>query len=118
MNQNQRNKLAEAMRLIREVMAENGGEQLPLIQPPAMADLSGFRRSTIDLLKEVHRAFGTRSVDIKSKAFREIQFKAGLMRINKFCDSLEDRGIIETDGRTTKDRRYITSFRIIKTIPQ
>jgi len=118
MNQHQRIRLAQAMNLIRDVLSENGSEQLPLIQPPAMADLSGFRRSTIDLLKEVHRAFGTRSVDIKSKAFREIQFKAGLMRINKFCDSLEERGIIETDGRTTKDRRYITSFRIIKTIPQ
>jgi hypothetical protein len=118
MNQHQRIRLAQAINLIRDVLSENGSEQLPLIQPPAMADLSGFRRSTIDLLKEVHRAFGTRSVDIKSKAFREIQFKAGLMRVNKFCDSLEDRGIIETDGRSTKDRRYITSFRIIKTIPQ
>jgi hypothetical protein len=55
MNQNQRNKLAEAMRLIREAMSENGSEQLPLIQPPAVADLTGISSVMKDFTKSKNR---------------------------------------------------------------
>jgi hypothetical protein len=118
MNQNQRNKLAEAMRLIREVMAENGSEQLPLIQPPAVADLTGISSVMKDFTKSIYRTFGMNSVKPSDQRVRGIQAETGMMRIDNFVATMTSRNIIEVTHEKYGHKTRVGSFRFVKTIPQ
>jgi hypothetical protein len=118
MNQNQRNKLAEAMRLIREVMSENGSEQLPLIQPPAVADLTGISSVMKDFTKAIYRTFGMNSVKPSDQRVRGIQAETGMMRIDNFVATMTSRNIIEVTHEKYGHKTRVGSFRFVKTIPQ
>ncbi len=118
MNQNQRNKLAEAMRLIREVMAENGSEQLPLIQPPAIADLTGISSAMKDFTKAIYRTFGMNSVKPSDQRVRGLQAETGMMRIDNFVTTMTSRNIIEVTHEKYGNKSRLASFRFVKTIPQ
>ncbi len=118
MNQNQRNKLAEAMRLIREVMSENGSEQLPLIQPPAVADLTGISSAMKDFTKAIYRTFGMNSVKPSDQRVRGLQAETGMMRIDNFVTTMTTRNIIEVTHEKYGNKSRLASFRFVKTIPQ
>ena len=119
MTQNQRNKLAEAMRLIREVMNENGGEQLPLISAPEVADMTKLRQSTVDFARSLYRTFGMKSINPTDKQVIKLQAETGMMRMDNFYLSMKARELIETKLRLTPSGRgVVESFRFIKTIPQ
>ena len=118
MTHNQRNKLAEAMRLIREVMAENGSEQLPLIQPPAVADLTGISSAMKDFTKAIYRTFGMNSVKPSDQRVRGLQAETGMMRIDNFVTTMTSRNIIEVTHEKYGNKSRLASFRFLKTIPQ
>jgi hypothetical protein len=118
MNQNQRNKLAEAMRLIREVMSENGSEQLPLIQPPAVADLTGISSAMKDFTKAIYRTFGMNSVKPSDQRVRGLQAETGMMRIDNFVTTMTTRNIIEVTHEKYGHKSRVASFRFLKTISQ
>ena len=118
MTHNQRNKLAEAMRLIREVMAENGSEQLPLIQPPAVADLTGISSVMKDFTKAIYRTFGMNSVKPSDQRVRGIQAETGMMRIDNFVATMTSRNIIEVTHEKYGHKTRVGSFRFVKTMPQ
>ena len=118
MTQNQRNKLAEAMRLIREAMNENGGEQLPLIQPPAVADLTGISSTMKEFTKAIYRTFGMNSVKPSDQRVRSMQAETGMMRIDNFITTMTSREIIDVSYEQHGQRQRVASFRFLKTIPQ
>lgn len=118
MTQNQRNKLAEAVRLLREVMAENGSEQLPLIQPPAVADLTGISSAMKDFTKAIYRTFGMNSVKPSDQRVRGIQAETGMMRIDNFITTMTGRDIIDVTYEQHGQRQRVASFQFVKTIPQ
>jgi hypothetical protein len=118
MNQNQRNKLAEAMRLIREVMSENGSEQLPLIQPPAVADLTGISSAMKEFTKAIYRTFGMNSIRPSSPQIRSVQAETGMMRIDNFVTTMTSRNIIDVSFEKYGNKSRVASFRLVKTIPQ
>jgi len=119
MNQNQRNKLAEAMRLIREVMSENGSEQLPLISAPEVADLSNLRKPTVDFARALYRTFGMKSINCKDQQVIKMQAETGMMRMDGFLYTMNQRQFIDTTYHDTLSGRKIAkSFRFVKTIPQ
>jgi hypothetical protein len=120
MNQNQRNKIAEAMRLIREAMSENGSEQLPLIQPPAVADLKGFSTPVKELAGALYRTFGMNSINPKDSRVPKMQADTGMMRIDNFLTTMKSRDIVEITYHVFPgtQRKRVASFRFVKTIPQ
>ncbi len=118
MNQIQRNKLAEAMRLIREVMSENGSEQLPLIQPPAVADLTGISSAMKEFTKAIYRTFGMNSVKPLDQRVRSVQAETGMMRIDNFITTMTSREIVDVTYEQHGQRKRVASFRFVKTIPQ
>jgi hypothetical protein len=119
MTQNQRNKLAEAVRLLREILNENGSEQLPLISAPDVADLTKLRQSTIEFARALYRTFGMKSINPNDKQVIKLQAETGMMRMDNFYLSMKARELIETKLRhTPSGRGVVESFRFIKTIPQ
>jgi hypothetical protein len=119
MTQNQRNKLAEAVRLLREILNENGSEQLPLISAPDVADLTKLRQSTIEFARALYRTFGMKSINPNDKQVIKLQAETGMMRMDNFYLSMKTRELIETKLRLTPSGRgVVESFRFIKTIPQ
>lgn len=106
------------MRLIREAMSENGGEQLPLIQPPAVADLTGISSAMKDFTKAIYRTFGMNSVKPLDQRVRSVQAETGMMRIDNFITTMTSREIVDVTYEQHGQRQRVASFRFVKTIPQ
>ena len=118
MTHNQRNKLAEAMRLIREVMAENGGEQLPLIPAPDVASMTYLTKATRSFIRALYRNYGMAPIDPHDKKFLQFQADFGMMNIHEFYKTMEKRGVIERTFVGEGSRKITKHFRFLKTIPQ
>lgn len=120
MNQNQRIRLAQAMNLIRDVLSENGSEQLPLIEPPAIADLKGFSTPVKELAAALYRTFGMHAINPKDARVIKMQADTGMMRIDNFLTTMKSRDIVEITHHPFPgtQRKRVAFFRFVKTIPQ
>ena len=106
------------MQLIREALNENGSEQLPLIQPPAVADLTGISSAMKEFTKAIYRIFGMNSVKPSDQRVRSVQAETGMMRIDNFITTMTSRDVIDVTYEQHGQRQRVASFRFIKTIPQ
>lgn len=118
MTHNQRIKLLEAIKILQDISAAGVGEQLELIAPPAVTDLSGLSAPMREFTKAIYRTFGWNSVKPDDKRVRQIQAETGMMRIDNFVTTMQSRNIIETIYHQHGKRQRLASFRILKTIPQ
>lgn len=113
----QRAKLTEAFRLLREIIRET--TQLPLI-PAAneIADISGLRSNTVALSRDLYAKHLTEWIDPKDPAVMATMARHGVMNVSGYFQSMEARSIIEVrrDGQG-HGARY-QSFRFILKIPQ
>ena len=113
----QRAKLTEAVRLLREIIGE--ATQLPLI-PAAneIADMSGLRSNTVALSRDLYEKHLTEWIDPKDPRVMATMAKHGVMNVSGYFQSMEARSIIEVrrDGQG-HGARY-QSFRFILKIPQ
>lgn len=118
MTHNQRIKLLEAIKILQDLAAAGAGEQLELIAPPAVADLSGISAAMREFTKAIYRTFGMNSVKPDDNRLRGIQAETGMMRIDNFVTTMQGRNIIEATYHQHGNRKRLVLFRILKTIPQ
>ena len=113
----QRAKLAEAIRILREIMGE--ATQLPLITAAnEVADMSGLRANTVALSRDLYAKHLTEWIDPKDPTVMATMARHGVMNVSGYFQSMEARSIIEVrrDGQG-HGARY-QSFRFILKIPQ
>lgn len=116
MTTEQRAKLTEAVRLLREIIGES--TQLPLItESQETANMSGLRQTTIALSRELYGKYLTAWIDHRDPMVMATMARHGIMNISAYFQTLENRSIIEVrrDG-AGKSSRY-NSFRFILKIP-
>ena len=113
----QRAKLAEAIRILREIMGE--ATQLPLItQADEMADISNLRKNTVSLSRELYARHLTEWIDPKDLVCMSTMARHGVMNVPAYFQTMEARKIIEVRRDGIGHRARYNSFRFILKIPQ
>ena len=111
-------KLSEILRLIKEILNDNG-EQLTLDMSPGVANMRNFIRPTKDFARALYIEFGTGFINPGSTRFMQLQVDTKMMNHNRFFDQMMKREIIEivTKPHNGGGRKKVIQFRFIKEIP-
>lgn len=113
----QRAKLTEAVRLLREIIGE--ATQLPLI-PAAneIADISGLRSNTVALSRDLYAKHLTEWIDPKDATVMATMARHGVMNVTGYFQIMEARKIIEVRREGSGHGARYQCFRFILKIPQ
>jgi len=112
----QRAKLTEAVRLLREIIGE--ATQLPLI-PAAneIADMDRLHHKTVTLSRELYQKYLQEWIDPKDPNVMSTMARHGQMNLSNFLFNLENRKIIEVRRTKPGPGTRILSFRYILKVP-
>jgi hypothetical protein len=110
-------KLSEILRLIKEILNDNG-EQLQLDMSPGVADMHKFTRPTKSFARALYIEFGTSFITPGTTRFLKLQGETNMMRADGFFSAMLGRGIIEVVKKPMGTQRSkVIQFRFIKEIP-
>lgn len=116
MNQTNRAKLHEIVRLVKEIISDTG-EQLSIDLAPDVADLKNIKYPIRKFLNLLYAEFGMKLIGMGDQKLMKFQIEAGIVRIDKFFEKMLEREIIEVHRKPNVKRNSVASFRIIKAIP-
>lgn len=111
-------KLSEILRLIKEILNDNG-EQLTLDMSPGVADMHKFTRPTKSFARALYIEFGTSFISPGSTRFLQLQADTKMMDQGNFFKEMLKRDIIEVvkKPQNAAGRSKVIQFRFIKDIP-
>jgi hypothetical protein len=110
-------KLSEILRLIKEILNDNG-EQLTLDMSPGVADLNRFGGPIKAFARALYIEFGTSFITPGTTRFLKLQGETNMMRADGFFRGMLERGIIEVVKKPKGTQRSkVIQFRFIKEIP-
>lgn len=112
----QRAKLAEAIRILREIMGE--ATQLPLIPPEnEIANMDRLHHKTVTLSRELYQKYLQDWIDPKDPNVMASMARHGQMNLSNFLFNLENRKIVEVRRTKPGHGTRILSFRYILKVP-
>ena len=84
--------------------------------PPSSADLWKMKTVFKELAGKLYAVHGTRPIDYNDAAMRRMAFDMGIVRVERFLISLEERGIIKVERQDMGMRSRFISFRFVKSM--
>lgn len=83
---------------------------------PSSSDLWKMKGTYRDLAAKLYATHGTRPIDYNDKDMRRMAFDAGIVRIERFIESLEDRNIVRVNRQGPDYRQRYISFQFVKSM--
>jgi hypothetical protein len=118
MTTEQRNLILQAIGALKAALGQNT-PQLPFTDgkepEPEVADMTGRRKRTRDLLRHLYVVHGTAPIVWGTKDLKRLAFERDVKLTNYVLEA-EAAGIVEVEREAHGQRSYIKSFRFIKAI--
>lgn len=111
-------KLSEILRLIKEILNDNG-EQLKLDMSPGVANMRNFTKPTKTFARALYIEFGEGLISPGSTRFLQLQADTKMMDQGNFFREMLKREIIEVVKKPHNGggRYKVVQFRFVKEIP-
>ena len=84
--------------------------------PPSSGDLWKMKTVFKKLAVTLYAVHGSNPIDYNDASMRRMAFDMGIVRVERFIISLEERGIIKVERKDMGKRSRFVSFRFIKSM--